>query len=130
VSCVLRISSENVDLEALLRNSSLRILTFSRKGEVSPGRSAPSPCSACNIDVSDAEVGDLQRQVSDALIFLGEHATELRNILSSKDGVHAVLDFSVSQRDVSVQNSPFPAKLLHIMGDLGIELNVSIYFRV
>jgi hypothetical protein len=130
MACVLRVSSENSSVEELLRNSSLCVLAFFKKDEISPGRSRPNVRSSCNIEVSGGEVGDLKQQVSDALVFLDAKATELRAILGSENGVHAVLDFAVSQADVAVQNTEFPAKLLQGMGNLGINLNVSMYYSV
>lgn len=131
MSCVLRASGADFQVDEFLRESSLRALVVVHRGDVRTQRSSSTSIrhesSGMNISVSTREFSDLGGQIEDALQFLSKNIKELRR-LRDFPGVEGIrLDFPVEDRDVVFQSDTFPHKLLALMGDLGIGLTVSRY---
>ncbi len=134
MSCVLRASGENFDVDAFLATCELEPIAVFRKGEPRfPSRRSEGPCflrSGLNFDVSEADFSELGRQVDEALAFVRDHSTFISS-LRAFDGVDSVtLDFGVIhppgwwRRD-----NPFDCELLLACGKLGISLNLSVYLQ-
>lgn len=128
--CTLRIGGTNLDVDALLRAVPLQAAAIHRKGEPRfskkpEGRRNES--SVVNVGVSNAEFSDLSGQVADAIAFLRDHAEELRTARLFDGVEHLVFDFAIEERDVFAQSDVFPAPLLALLGNLGIDLEVTRY---
>jgi hypothetical protein len=130
MSCVLRVYGEGFDIDGFLRKSDLIPLVVSRKGEARLGSSRiqrQEEASGMNVSVSRRAFGDLAGQVEDAVDFLSQNRNELQR-LSSFPGVQTILlDFPTEDRDSFVVRNTFPARLLILMGELGIGLTLSVY---
>jgi hypothetical protein len=130
MSCVLRASGTNFDVDEFLKTSSLDALTAFHRGELQVPSSSvtrKSECSGMNVSVSTREFSDLRGQIKDAIEFLSRNDRELRR-LRDFDGLERMdLDFPVEDRDVVYQRDAFPHKLLSLLGGLGIGLIVSRY---
>lgn len=129
MSCVLRVSGCSFDVDSFLSRSSFEPLIIFRRGQ-RRFQSSAIPAeeeSGINVSVSEREFSDLQGQVTDAIRFLSENASELTR-LRSLDGVEQMaLDFPIQSRDVAVQRDYFPAALLALICELQIALIVSKY---
>jgi hypothetical protein len=128
MSCVLRASGTDFDPESFLEASQLRAGAnpIYRRGEPGPGGEAWRS-SGFHVGVSEADLGDLPRQIRDAVRFLSVHEEELQR-LGRFEGVEAVcLDFAIDRKEVAVQSDVFDAELLWRAGALDIDLVVSHY---
>jgi hypothetical protein len=83
--------------------------------------------SLLNISLSDAEMDELKRQVSDAIAFLKEFAPQMQE-LSAHDGLNSWgLDFGIRQRGNPAETDTFPAELLVAMATNRLDLTLSRY---
>jgi hypothetical protein len=129
MSCVLRASGQEFDVDGFLAQSPFKPEAVFRRGEPvaaepdSPARGA----AGFNLTVSAASGDDLATQIEEATRFLDAHEDELRR-LTGFDGVEVVfLNFGVSWRDVAVHTDVFPSDILWRAGALDISLAVSHY---
>jgi hypothetical protein len=131
MSCVLRASGANFDVDAFLRTSPLDPLTvFHRREAKFPTSSATqriSEHSGMNISVSTREFSDLDGQIADAIRFLSANGEELRRLRDFPGLERMDLDFPVEDRDVVFQRDAFAYQLLLLLGGLHIGLEVSRY---
>ena len=133
MSCVLRVAGKSFDAAAFLRNSSIPggIYRDSHRRLGRGGADSKHPSSVSkagfNSTVSAAGLDDLAAQIRDAVSFLTEQKAELHRLMDFGGIETACLDFGVSKRDVWAQTDTFPAELLRLLGDLGIDLTVSHY---
>ncbi len=129
--CVLRISGDEFDLDALLASIDVSPCHVQRKGapRFESGRSI-AEYTGFNIDVSKDDGNDLAHQVRDATQFLATSRTAIQRAVNYPGVEHAELDFCVNCRlgnGVAVQNNSLSSDLLKLAGDLGVDVNVSIY---
>jgi hypothetical protein len=130
MSCVLRASGTNFDVDEFLKTSSLDALTAFHRGAVQFPTSSvtfKSEYSGMNVSVSTREVSDLRGQVKDAIEFLSNNDRELRRLRDFPGLQRMDLDFPIEDRDVMYQRDAFPHKLLSLLGELRIGLIVSRY---
>src|ERR1700684_203026 len=131
MSCVLRASGTNFEVDEFLKTSSLDALTVFHRGEVQSRGSVMTQRrteqSGMNVSVSTREFSDLRGQIEDAVEFLSENEKELRRLRDFPGLERMDLDFPVEDRDVVYQRDAFPHKLLSLLGGLGIGLIVSRY---
>jgi hypothetical protein len=82
-----------------------------------------------NVLVSDKQ--NPADQISEATDFLRVNSDYLQRLIRGQS-IKAVLDFGVSRDDSSPQmaisNRTFPSELIAILVELGIKLNVSVYW--
>jgi hypothetical protein len=126
MSCALHAAGRVFDVDAFLGESSLQPELIYKRGDPVPGQQ-PRSASGFKLDVSLADSGDLDGQISDAIVFLDENEEELRR-LGAFEGVEAVsLEFGVRSRAGLVQSHTFPPELLWRAGALDVALTVSHY---
>jgi hypothetical protein len=128
MSCVLRASGANFDVDEFLKISSLDALTAFHRGAVQfPTSSVTrrSDYSGMKVSVSAREFTDLNGQVDDAVGFLKENDHELRRLRDFPGLERMDLEFPVEDRDLVFQSDAFPYQLLSLLGDLRIGLIVS-----
>jgi len=131
MSCVLRASGEDFEVDDFLKGSPLKALVVVHRGDARvPGSTSTDSSherSGMNISVSTREFSDLSGQIEDAIQFLSENSPELRRLRDFSSVEEIQLDFPIEDRDVVFQRDTFPNKLLVLMGELGVGLTVSRY---
>src|SRR5579862_2554057 len=130
MSCVLRASGANFDVDEFLKISSLDVLTAFHRGEARfPASSVTrkSDYSGMSVSVSTRESPDLRGQIGDAIRFLAENDKELRRLRDFPGLERMDLDFPIEDRDVVYQSDAFPYRLLALLAELHIGLIVSRY---
>jgi hypothetical protein len=104
MSCILRVSGGQLDVDALL--ASVR-LTPDRVWNCGEPRARSKPDGKCYEDsgvtylASDADFGDFDKQVEEATRFLEDHSTQIAGIVTFKGVEEATLDFGIELRDVN-----------------------------
>jgi hypothetical protein len=128
MSCVLRASGSNFDVDEFLKTSTFDVLTLFRRGEVqSPTSSVTrkSAYSGMNVSVSAREFSELRGQIDDAVEFCSENGRELKRLREVPGLEKMDIDFPIEDRDVVFQRDAFPHQLLLLLGELGIGLIIS-----
>ncbi|QDV16453.1 hypothetical protein Pan153_10820 [Gimesia panareensis] len=127
--CVLRLSGPHQKLSASVSNSFIefREAIASQKDRES-GKTTEGESSTYLYSVSNADNDHVPTQISDAVNFLTQRQTELKELLS-RDGVEqAILDFAWDfPLDALGQFNRFPLSLIDLCAKLGIEIEVSVY---
>jgi hypothetical protein len=77
MSCVLRVSGRDFDVDSFLNESALKPLVVSHRGEQLYTGSRVEEQSGMNLSVSEREFSDLPGQIEDAVRFLKQNAKEL-----------------------------------------------------
>lgn len=131
MSCVLRISGENLDIDSFIARSGIFAYRRFYKGDARLKSKPNGPkveSSGCTIEVSKAEFHDFKEQVEDAISYLATNRDVLSLIRTTPDIEYAVLDFGVSYDDNKfTQTHFFSTELLSLTADLGISIELSIY---
>ena len=131
MSCMLRASGDNFDVDAFLSTCALEPVAIFKKGEPRFKASQPDgpklQSSGLNFEASAADFSELEIQMEDALLFLQEqHAfiTGLREF----PGVESVcLDFGAEIHPPGWCSFNIPSKLMLACGSLGVSLKLSVY---
>ena len=129
MSCMLRISGSNLDVDALLVHPSLPIERYWRKGQASkinPERHYKD--SGVQVVASDAEITELALQVAQATQFLRENSAAIALLAKTFGVEEANLYFGVAlcEGNVAVM---FEAsqELVRLAATAGLGINVSTY---
>lgn len=128
MGCVLRAYGSEFVVDSFLEESNLKSYAIYRRGQPRfedefDGKLNDS--SGLKIDVSDAKLEDLQRQVADAILFLKRNRKELKRLRRFNGVEGACLDFALIKRDVPCQYDTLPAALLSLAGSLGLDIELS-----
>lgn len=136
MSCVLRITGNNLDVDKFMKNSHLKPYRVDRKGQSiikSAPKSKKANSSAFHFDVSHADFSALDKQIKDAINFLKKNKKYLKVIKRNRTVDSALLDFAITSRMKSkgtfVQCDFFPAELLKLAGELNIGIELSQYYN-
>lgn len=129
--CTLRASGKHFDVDAFLKKSKLQPCLVYHRGEPKSQANPKKykwPDFGINVPVSNASFENFRRQIRDAIQFLTKNKTEIRKLINFK-GVEGVeLDFPTSHdRDKFIQDYFFPAELIALACQLGLELRISEY---
>lgn len=131
MSCILRISGENLDVDDFIFQSKVSPYTIYYKGapEIkSKPEGQKNGRSGCHITVSKAHFTEFEKQVADAIKFLQEHRGKLYHIDITQGIEFATLDFGVEYNpEKFVQSKYFPKELIKLSGELGVDIEISIY---
>ncbi len=112
MTCVLRLSGD----ENLLPNVLKLGLSANAPINSTDGRIA-------NVAVSTAELNNLVGQIEDAVLFLKKHYSTIKSLSPS-----GWLDFGIeANSDNYSQNIRFPTELLSLLGELNLQLEISLY---
>lgn len=129
MSCVLRASGANFDVDEFLKISSLDALTVFHRGEAQHRSSALTQRrtgqAGMNVSVSTRDSSDLRGQIEDAIEFLSENEQELKRLRDCPGLEKMEMEFPVEDRDVVFQSDAFPPRLLSLLGAMRIGLVVS-----
>jgi hypothetical protein len=134
MSCILTISGRNFDVDVFTDTTKLQPYRKSYKGQPK-SKSKPDgeklTCSSISIETSKAEFDNLKKQIADTIRFLKGNKNKLAHIVLTKGIDHAILDFGIDLRidgkDILTQSDRFPSELLKVAGDLGLDIELSIY---
>ncbi len=89
--------------------------------------------SLLSIETSKANFSDLNKQIKDTIQYIKKNKKKLAHISLTKEIEHATLDFGIDLRidkkNVLIQSDKFPSDLLKLAGDLGLDIELSIYPR-
>ena len=131
MSCVLRAAGKNFDVDKFLSQTTLQPCAVFKKGE--PERKSKptgkkNEYSGINIEVSSADLNQLNQQIQDAVRFLEKNMNEVRSLAQSPGlDIEPELDFAIEKRDVYVQADYLPPKILVLAGSLGLGIRLSVY---
>ena len=133
MSCVLRVSGKNFDVDSYLQESKLKVISVYYEGKPrmeSKLDSKKNEKSGFNIGVSEGDFNDLDKQIKDAIQFLKENSDKLNKLndflINIKDS-GICLDFGIKKRNTVVQSNSFPSELLTLAGDLGLDIELTQY---
>ena len=132
--CNLVILGKNFDIDAFLVKSKLRGFTKIYKGEPrfkSKPEGQKVEHSSIAIQTSKANFHELDKQIKDTIRYLKRHKDKLCYIKQFKEIDVALLDFGINLRidrkKVLLQSDRFPSELLKLAGELGLDIELSIY---
>ncbi|GMU46170.1 MAG: hypothetical protein AMXMBFR26_09520 [Porticoccaceae bacterium] len=127
MSCVLRVSGEALDVDALLSEVSLQPDKIWRNGESRFGGKIESD-SGANFLVSEADLNQFDVQLQEATEFLEQQATVVAKIASFPGVESAVLDFGIEVRAGFVaQFDHLPRQFIQAAVKAGISVELSHY---
>lgn len=132
--CNLVILGKDLDIDAFLAKSKLRGFTRIYKGEPmfkSKPEGRKVEYSRVAIQTSKADFNELDKQIKDTIRYLKRHKDKLSHIKQVKEIDFALLDFGINLRidneKVHLQSDRFPNELLKMAGELGLDIELSIY---
>lgn len=130
MSCILRASGENFDVDQFLSLFNIEPIKFWRRGEAR-FKSSPdgekNKTSGVNFEVSPADFAELELQFEDAKLFFQENADLVRR-LRAFPGVEGVtVDFGAEIHPPGWCWFSFPPDLLVLIGSLDVQLMLSVY---
>ena len=134
MSCILSISGQNFNIDAFIDKSKLRPYKKSYLGrpklKTKPDGGKLS-YSLLSIETSKASFDNLTKQIIDTIRFLKRNKDKLATIGFTKGIDHAGLDFGINLRidrkKILFQSDTFPNELLKLAGNLGLDIQLSIY---
>jgi hypothetical protein len=134
MSCILHLSGVKFDVDAFVLKTRVRPYKVFHKGEVRSKTKSAGPTSARSglaIEVSKADMDDLNGQITDAIRFLTRNRAKLRPIKTTKSIDYAILDFGINRKidgDQHLMESHLlPSRLLHLAAEVGLSIQLSFY---
>lgn len=129
MSCVLRARGTNFVVDNFLAGSTLTPIAVFRRGHPRSGLPGSPILNASGFHAiaSEADFSQLQVQIADAVGFLEQNKNELERLVGFPGVDVVLLDFGFEGRDVAAQSERFPPRLLLLLGNLGLELEVTLY---
>lgn len=128
---MLRVSSENFDVDAYVAICPFEVVRVFRRGEPRRLRTDPDAKrerSGFNAVVSKCDLDDFKGQVREAIDFLKQHADEVRRLVALVGETSVSIDFGVADReDVVVQSETIPAELVRLAAACNLALKFSRY---
>lgn len=132
--CNLVILGKDLDIDAFLAKSKLRGFSKTYKGEPmfkSKPEGRKVEHSSLSIQTSKADWDELDKQINDTIRYLKRHKDKLSYIKEVKEVDFALLDFGINLRidgkKVIAQSDTFPNALLKLAGEIGLDIELSIY---
>ena len=132
--CNLVILGKNLDIDAFITKSKLRGYSKHYKGETmfkSNPQGKKVIHSRVAIQTSKADFNHLDQQIKDTIKYLKRHMDKLNLIKETKEIDIALLDFGIhlriDKKKIYLQSDRFPSELLKLAGDLGLDIELSIY---
>lgn len=130
MSCILRISGESLDIDALLSQLTLAINRVWKKGEPRfPLKGQFHSDSGANFVASKADLDEFDSQVKEATAFLELHAPDIAKVVVFPGVENAVLDFGVTalRPGYVAQFSYLPPRFIQLAASAGIAVEISHY---
>ena len=131
MSCMLRASGDDFDVDAFLASCELEPIAVYHRGEPRFPASQPegprNSRSGVNFEASGADFSELALQMEEALAFLRENEPFLARLRDCPGVEVLVLDFGAEIHPPGWCSFNFRSELLLAMGALGISLELSVY---
>lgn len=129
MSCILRVSGESLDIDALLAAVRMKPDRVYYKGEsrFSSGRGEPNKTSGANFIASDAPHWEFDLQVREATDFLIAHRACMEVIVGFPGAGVLFLDFGIELRDVFMHSDFLSPQFLRAAADAGVTVELSHY---
>ena len=128
MSCMLRISGEALDVEAMLLHRRFVPYRTWLKGEERTFKGKFHCDNGVSFVVSDADFDEVARQLAEATEFLGTKAAEVGSMATAPGVQSAALDFGVSMyEDSAALFCSFPPGFVQLAASAGLGLEVSVY---
>lgn len=136
MSCVMTVSGKDLDIDEFVLITGLQPYLKKRKGEPR-FRTKPNgekiEQSVLSLLISDAEFNKLAMQIEDAILYFKDHESNFA-LLGNVRGIDNIsLDFGVESKingnSKLYETYRFPSKLLKLIGNLGIDVHLSIYLQ-
>ena len=132
--CNLTLIGKNLDIDTFVKKSKLRGYLKSYKGQPrfkSKPEGEKLPYSLLKIQTSKADFDNLVKQIKETIKYLKRNKEKLSHILVTPEIEYAILDFgidlTIDRKKTLTQSSLFPNDLLKLAGDLGLDIELSIY---
>ena len=131
MSAILRASGAKFDVDAFVGESTLLIDRVYRVGE--PVFPASNPegrkCKRSGLTVvaSDVDFEDYKLQMKESFFFMRDHADELKRLATFVGLQSLCIDFGANIYPPGWCSFRFPHPLMKMAGDLGIDLELSVY---
>jgi hypothetical protein len=128
MSCILRVSGENFDVDHFIASIPIPVDSLWRKGERRYQNGTQiNGSSGIRIMASEADFSELQRQIEDVILFLQVNLENLKRLSSFPGVEHMLLDFGAEIHPPGWSSFTFPPELLFLSGQAGISLCLSVY---
>lgn len=130
MSCILRVSGAELNVDALLSIVDMKPDQIWRRGE--PRRTGDPDAkrharSGATFLASDAGFDEFRQQLDEATRYLETHCRQIAS-MASFDGVQdATLDFGIELRDVAIHIDFLPLRFLKAAAEAGISVELSHY---
>ncbi len=136
MSCVLRITGKDFDVDGFLKDTGLIPYIQYKKGDqrtYPKDQSVEYDDNGCSFDLSEADFDNLEQQQVDAIDFLKTNFEKLKTIYTYKlyPSDKPTIDFGIETRmkgDTVIQSDYFPPELLKLAGELGFGILLSQYW--
>ena len=125
MSCILRISGRELDVDDLIGSTLMIPDSVWRKGP-SPD-STGKETSGARFVASEADFSEPSMQIEEAIAFLRENRDDLKKALSFPGVECAELDFGTEMRQSAYGGFRLPPELLSLAGGLGVWICLSVY---
>lgn len=131
MSCVLSIAGKKLDIDDFIIKSRLRGFVKKYKEENVTSKSKQGKqYSFVSATISDADLSNFEKQISDVIVYLKRNRKKLAFISSTKEIEYATINFMVGLKSVSnkyfAQYIYLPKELTILCGSLNIGIEVAI----
>ncbi len=128
MSCILRVAGEFLDVDLMVPLAAIQPYLVWRKGEQKGGSGRIHDRSGAFYLVSDADMNEVSRQVSEATEYLEKNSSEIASIVSFTGVTAAVLDFGTGLEEEQFnQSCRFSSRFLKLAVLAGVEIEVTQY---
>jgi hypothetical protein len=130
MSCILRFSGKHLDVEALLKCTSIKPDRIWSKGEPKFKRKPEGTkmdSSGVTFLASDADFTEFDKQIEDTTEFLKANKNEILSMATHASVEFATLDFGVALRDEMIHSDTLNPQFLLAVGSLNVEVKISHY---
>jgi len=130
MSCVLSIAGKNLDIDDFVLKSGLKGFVKKYKDGSLKSNTQGKQYSFVSATISEAGLGNTEKQVSDAIAYLKKNKNKLALINSTKEIDYATINFMISLKSVSdkyfAQYIYLPKELTILCGNLNLGIEVAI----
>ena len=128
MSCILRVSGNSLDIDALIAQHSLAVNRKWKKGEPRMLKGRTHSNAGANYIASNADLDQFELQLTDATQFMEKNLSDIKNITSFPGVESATLDFGVALNEGYVaQFAYLPPHFLKLAVDVGVGIEISHY---
>lgn len=131
MSCTLSIAGKKLDIDDFILKSGLKGFAKKYKEENVTSKSKQGKqYSFVSATISDVDLSNLEKQISDVIVYLKRNRKKLAFISSTKEIEYATINFMISLKSVSdkyfAQYIYLPKELTILCGSLNLGIEVSI----